>query len=87
MLIAWPFGFTFNLPGVLDRARAAGGVRRRRRRRCRTPSRWRPKDQEWLFWGVQQTLIFPLLILSGMLLPLDDAPGWMQAVATVNPLN
>jgi ABC-2 type transport system permease protein len=36
---------------------------------------------------VQQTLIFPLLILSGMLLPLDDAPGWMQAVATVNPVN
>ena len=45
------------------------------------------KDREWLFWGVQQTLIFPLLILSGMLLPLDDGPGWMRAVATVNPVN
>lgn len=37
--------------------------------------------------GVQQTLIFPLMILSGMLLPLDEGPGWMAAVATVNPLN
>ncbi|MCR2828573.1 ABC transporter permease, partial [Microbacterium sp. zg.Y909] len=23
----------------------------------------------------------------GMLLPLDAAPGWMRAVATVNPIN
>lgn len=45
------------------------------------------KDREWLFWGVQQTLIFPLMILSGMLLPLEVAPGWMRAVAAVNPLN
>ncbi|WP_454300825.1 ABC transporter permease [Salana multivorans] len=45
------------------------------------------KSREWLFWGVQQTLIFPLLILSGMLLPLDSGPGWMRAVATVNPVN
>lgn len=45
------------------------------------------KDREWLFWGVQQTLIFPLMILSGMLLPLDVAPGWMRVVAAVNPLN
>lgn len=45
------------------------------------------KDREWLFWGVQQTLIFPLLILSGMLLPLDGGPAWMRAVASVNPVN
>ena len=45
------------------------------------------KDREWLFWGVQQTLIFPLLILSGMLLPLDDGPAWMRAVSAVNPVN
>ncbi|MGC3953471.1 MAG: ABC transporter permease [Propionicimonas sp.] len=45
------------------------------------------RDREWLFWGVQQTLIFPLLILSGMLLPLDQGPGWMRAVSTVNPVN
>ena len=32
---------------------------------------------------VQQTLLFPLLLLSGMLLPLEAGPGWMQAaVAT-----
>ncbi|MBK7820180.1 MAG: ABC transporter permease [Tessaracoccus sp.] len=45
------------------------------------------KDREWLFWGVQQTLIFPLLILSGMLLPLDEGPAWMRAVSAVNPVN
>lgn len=45
------------------------------------------KEREWLFWGVQQTLIFPLMILSGMLLPLEQGPGWMRAVAAVNPVN
>lgn len=45
------------------------------------------KNREWLFWGVQQTLVFPLLILSGMLLPLDEGPAWMRGVATVNPVN
>ncbi|WP_449282293.1 ABC transporter permease [Leucobacter sp.] len=45
------------------------------------------KDREWLFWGLQQGLMFPLLILSGMLLPLDQAPGWMRAVSAVNPIN
>jgi ABC-2 type transport system permease protein len=44
------------------------------------------KDQEWLFWTVQQTLIFPLLLLAGVLLPLDGAPGWLRAASHVNPL-
>lgn len=46
----------------------------------------RVKDQDWVFWMVQQTLIFPLLLLSGMLLPTDDGPGWLRALAAVNPL-
>jgi ABC-2 type transport system permease protein len=45
------------------------------------------KNREWLFWGVQQSLIFPLMILSGMLLPLDEGPEWMRVVAAVNPVN
>jgi ABC-2 type transport system permease protein len=44
------------------------------------------KNRDWLFWAVQQSLIFPLLILSGLLLPLDGAPGWMRTIAAVNPL-
>ena len=44
------------------------------------------KGREWLFWGVQQALIFPLLILSGMMLPLESGPGWMQTAAQFNPL-
>jgi ABC-2 type transport system permease protein len=44
------------------------------------------KNQEWLFWAVQQTLLFPLLLLAGMLLPLDGAPGWLRALSRVNPL-
>lgn len=41
---------------------------------------------EWMFWGVQQTLLFPLMLLSGMLLPLADGPGWLRALASANPL-
>jgi ABC-2 type transport system permease protein len=44
------------------------------------------KDQEWLFWTVQQTAIFPLLLLAGVLLPLDGAPGWLRTAADLNPL-
>ena len=43
-------------------------------------------SQEWVFWVTTQTLTFPLLVLSGLLLPLDGAPGWMAAAATANPL-
>lgn len=44
------------------------------------------KDQDWLFWTVQQTLIFPVLLLAGVLLPLDGAPGWLQTASNLNPL-
>lgn len=44
------------------------------------------RKQEWMFWLVQQTVLFPLLILSGMLLPLDAGPRWMQVAARFNPL-
>lgn len=29
------------------------------------------RKHDWMFWIVQQTLLFPLMILSGILLPLD----------------
>lgn len=44
------------------------------------------KNQEWLFWAVQQTLLFPLLLLAGMLLPVDNGPGWLQTMSRFNPL-
>ena len=45
------------------------------------------KDQHWLFWTVQQTVLFPLLLLAGILLPLDDGPGWLRTTAQFNPLS
>lgn len=44
------------------------------------------KDQDWLFWTVQQTVIFPLLLLAGVLLPLDGAPRWLEIASNLNPL-
>ncbi|GAA3629670.1 ABC transporter permease [Microlunatus ginsengisoli] len=44
------------------------------------------RKSEWLFWGVQQSLLFPLLILSGMMLPLEAGPRWMQVIGAFNPL-
>lgn len=44
------------------------------------------RKAEWIFWAVQQSLLFPLLILSGMMLPLETGPEWMQAVSKANPL-
>jgi ABC-2 type transport system permease protein len=44
------------------------------------------RRNDWMFWVVHQTLLFPLMILSGMLLPLETGPGWMRAVSHFNPL-
>lgn len=86
VLIAWPFGFTVDLAGLAVGLAllAVFGIGLGSLSYALALG---TKDREWLFWGVQQTLIFPLLILSGMLLPLDQAPGWMRAVSTVNPVN
>jgi ABC-2 type transport system permease protein len=39
-----------------------------------------------MFYMVQQSVLFPLLFLSGMMLPLDMGPGWMQTAGRLNPL-
>jgi ABC-2 type transport system permease protein len=44
------------------------------------------KNQEWMFWVVQQTLLFPLLLLAGMLLPIDAGPEWLRTLSRANPL-
>lgn len=36
---------------------------------------------------LMNTIILPLLLLSGILLPLDLAPRWLQVVASVNPFS
>jgi ABC-2 type transport system permease protein len=44
------------------------------------------RKREWMFWAVQQSLLFPLLILSGMMLPLEAGPRWIQVLGRFNPL-
>lgn len=44
------------------------------------------KGEDWIFWTVQQTFLFPLMLLSGMLLPIDGGPGWLQTASKFNPL-
>ncbi|RCG17259.1 ABC transporter permease [Sphaerisporangium album] len=40
-----------------------------------------------LFWGVTQMVLFPLMLLSGVLLPTELGPGWLRAAAAVNPVS
>ncbi|HEY7225950.1 MAG TPA: ABC transporter permease [Micromonosporaceae bacterium] len=44
------------------------------------------RKQDWMFWFVQQTLLYPLMILSGMLLPLSSGPGWISSASRIDPL-
>ena len=44
------------------------------------------QNKEWIFWGVQQTLLFPLMILSGIMLPIEAGPAWMKTASLFNPL-
>ena len=45
------------------------------------------RNNDWMFWGIQQATLFPLMILSGMLLPLEHGPQWMQVAAAFNPIS
>ena len=44
------------------------------------------QGNEWMFWAVQQTLLFPLLLIAGILLPIENGPGWLRALSHLNPL-
>jgi ABC-2 type transport system permease protein len=86
VLVAVPFGFSLDVPGLIAGLVVLavfgvgfGALSYRLALACR--------NRDWMFWMVHQTLLFPLMILSGMLLPLDDGPGWMKAAAAVNPLS
>jgi ABC-2 type transport system permease protein len=85
VLVTVPFGFRFNVAGsVVGLAILAvfcvglGALSYSLALAC--------KNQEWMFWVVQQTLLFPLLLLAGMLLPIEAGPGWLKALAHANPL-
>ena len=86
VLVAVPFGFRLDVPGlVVGLAVLAvfgigfGALSYTLALACR--------NRDWMFWMVHQTLLFPLMILSGMLLPLEDGPDWMKVAAAVNPLS
>ena len=40
-----------------------------------------------LFFGITQVLLFPLMLLSGVLLPMDLGPGWLRVAAGLNPVS
>lgn len=44
------------------------------------------RQNQEAFYMVQSSILFPLLFLSGLMLPLDAAPGWMRALGRANPL-
>ncbi|GAA3879843.1 ABC transporter permease [Leifsonia kafniensis] len=85
-LVSLPFGFTVSGPGLLIGfillaifGIGFGALSYTVALGCR--------NRDWMFWVIHQTVIFPLMILSGMLLPLENGPTWMQVVASVNPLS
>ena len=86
VVVCLPFGFRFNvagaLLGLLILAAFCTGLGA-----LSYTLALASKNQEWLFWTVQQTLLFPLLLLAGVLLPIDNGPGWLRALARANPLS
>lgn len=86
VLVAVPFGFALDVAGLVAGLAVLavfgigfGALSYTLALACR--------NRDWMFWMVHQTLLFPLMILSGMLLPLEDGPEWMQVAAAVNPLS
>ena len=83
--VCLPFGFRFNLAGALLGMLILGVFCLGLGALSYTLALV-SKNQEWLFWTVQQTLLFPLLLLAGMLLPVDGGPGWLRTMSKFNPL-
>ena len=86
VVVAVPFGFRLDVPGLVAGLAVLavfgvgfGALSYTLALGCR--------NRDWMFWMVHQTLLFPLMILSGMLLPLEDGPAWMRVAAAVNPLS
>lgn len=44
------------------------------------------RRQQESFYMIQSTLLYPLLFLSGLMLPLELGPAWMQTLGRLNPL-
>lgn len=44
------------------------------------------KRQQEMYWAAQELVLFPLVLLSGVLLPMDHAPAWMAWLARINPV-
>ncbi|GAA4909096.1 ABC transporter permease [Streptomonospora salina] len=43
--------------------------------------------QEFLFPAILQTTTMPLILLSGILLPMEMAPTWLYTLSRINPLS
>lgn len=44
------------------------------------------RKQQEAFYAIQQILLFPVVLLSGVLLPMETAPPWLSAVSRINPV-
>lgn len=85
VLVAWPFGFVVHPLGIAAAivllAVFSVGVGS-----LSFALGLASKNHDWMFWTVQQTLLFPVLLSAGVLLPLDGAPTWLRWLSQVNPL-
>jgi ABC-2 type transport system permease protein len=85
MLVATPFGFRFSplgaVLGLLILALFSVGLAA-----LSYSLALAVKTQPWAFWFVQQTFLFPMMILSGMLLPVEMGPTWLKIASLANPL-
>jgi ABC-2 type transport system permease protein len=85
VLVAWPFGLRFDPAGLviaLGLLALLGLVFASCSYALALALR-----SEYALGPVVNTVTFPLLLLSGVLLPLTFAPGWLRAVAALNPLS
>lgn len=85
VLVAWPFGFVLHPLGI------ATGIALMSVFSVGVGSLsfalgLASKNHDWMFWTVQQTLLFPVLLSAGVLLPLDGAPAWLTWLSRINPL-
>lgn len=85
LVLAIPFGLQPTLSGVLIVLALVALIGLGMASLAYAAALWVREDNAYA--ALTFTASLPLLLLSGVLLPLSLAPGWLQAVANLNPLS
>ncbi|MFJ6018107.1 ABC transporter permease [Nocardiopsis alba] len=84
LFLVLPFGFRTTLPGALAGFALLGVLATGLATLSYVVAM--AVGRTYVFAPIVQTVMMPLLLLSGVLLPMESAPGWLYTLSRLNPV-